>query len=451
MPPAPPPLDPAAQAPEAPPYRWTILAVCPLLVALNSVPWHSFSLFLVALKDEFGWARGEVALGFLIFVLCIGLTGPNAGYLVGRFGATRVMIGGAVLLAIGLAATSRVTVLWQFYLSFGLITAVGSSLAGWVPIVTIIQTWFRRRMGPAIGVVSAGAGVGIMALVPATQIAIQSVGWRSAYLIMAGVTLCCLVPLAFLLRTGPLARLAGVARGGAPPIEDPLVVDRAWVARPWTLRSAVRERRYLFFFAGVFLTTFASQQVLSHQAAYLNDAGYSLLLAATLSGVIGLASVPAKIGWGVLSDRIGREATYSIGGLLITAALVTMWVIPALRLDWLPYLYAVLIGWGYAVNATITPTMAADMFRGAAYGALFGGIQFASSAGSGVGSWLAGFIFDQTGSYYLAFALAIAGVIAGAVCIWLAGPRHVRRVPGRVPSPASQIPGQAPVGAPARA
>ena len=170
-----------------------------------------------------------------------------------------------------------------------------------------------------------------------------------------------------------------------------------------------------------------------HMVAYMRDTVFPALAVASIVRIVGVAGVPAKVTWGVLSDRIGRELTYTIGVSLVVSALIIVWLVPFIQLGWLPYLYAVLIGAGYAVSATMPPTMASDMFRGAAYGAIFGGISMASNVGSGVGSWLAGFIFDQTGSYYLAFAIAITGVLAGAVCIWLAGARHVRRVPGWAP------------------
>ncbi len=78
-------------APEAGAYRWVALAACTLLIGAVSVVWHSFSVFLVALTEAFPWSRAEAALGFSIFVICSGLTGPNAGMLIRRFGAGRVV------------------------------------------------------------------------------------------------------------------------------------------------------------------------------------------------------------------------------------------------------------------------------------------------------------------------------------------------------------------------
>lgn len=426
---------PAKAAPETPTYRWAILVLATLLVGLTAVIWHSFSVFLYTLSQDFGWTRAEVSLAFFIFVVTSGVTGPNAGQLIDRFGAARVVFGGAVILAIGLAMTSRMTELWQFYVGYGLISAIGFSAAGWVPTVTVIQTWFRGRLGTAMGVVSAGAGVGIMVLVPSIQYSINLVGWRNTYLIMAVVSLIFIIPIALFLRTGPFTfgRSSGKAGKAATPAPvDRAVVDSNWVRRTWTLKSALSTRRYWFLFAGVFLTSFASQQVLAHQVAYLRDTGFDAILAASVGGAVGMFSVPAKISWGFLSDRIGREPTYTIGVVLIVFALITLWVVPATGWTWLPYLYAAFIGSGYAVSATLPPVMTSDMFRGAAYGAIFGAVSMASNTGTGVGSWLAGFIFDTTGSYYPAFAIAIVGVLVGGACIWLAGPRKVRLAPGRV-------------------
>ena len=429
----PPPSDITA---EAPPYRWAMLGLCAALIGTVAVVWHSFAVFLVALTADFGWTRAEVSLGFSIFVICSGLTGPNVGLLSARYGARPVVLAGGVFLALGLGALSRMTALWQFYVCFGIVAAVGFSAAGWVPVVTLLQSWFQRRLGAATGLVSAGVGIGIFLLVPALQASISAAGWRTTYLLMAGVAVVAVVPVAFVVRQGPLTGVRPVVRSSAPgaPAVDPLVVDHAWVARPWTLHRALRTGRYWYLLGVFFLASFASQRVLAHQVAYLRGTGFPALAAATIVGVVGIASIPAKITWGIASDRIGRELTYSGGALLVLLAVAALWLVPAVDVDWLPYLYAVLIGGGYAVSATLPPLITADLFHGAAYGAIFGGISLASNLGTGIGTWLAGVIFDQTGSYALAFAIAMAGTAGSAACLWLAAPRTIRRVPGRPPT-----------------
>lgn len=417
-------------AAEAPPYRWVILLACTLLIGIVSVAWHSFSVFLVALTEHFGWSRAQTSLGFSIFVVVTGFSGPASGQLIARFGARPVVAGGGVLLALGLAATSRMTELWQFYLFFGGFTAVGFSAAGWVPTVTLLQSWFQQRLGTATGVASAGVGMGIFVLVPAIQASITSNGWQTTYLVMAGTVLVVVVLVSLVLREGPLARPRRSSAAGDPP-DDPRIVDPAWVRRPWSLGLALHTGRYWYLLAAFGLSSFASQQVLAHHVAYLRAEGFPALAAATIVGVVGIASIPAKIGWGVAADRIGRELTYSFGLALVIMAIITLWLVPVFDWSATPYIYAILIGGGYAVSAVIPPLVTADLYRGAAYSAIFGGIQLASNLGTGTGTWLAGAIFDASGSYRFAFVLAIAGAMVSGICMWLAAPRKVRRITGR--------------------
>ncbi|MER3421120.1 MAG: hypothetical protein C4290_11615, partial [Chloroflexota bacterium] len=283
-------------------------------------------------------------------------------------------------------------------------------------------------LGTATGIASAGVGVGIMTLVPAIQALILAAGWRTAYLTMAIGALVVTLAAALLLREGPLARTP--ATGAAIFEDDPLLIDRDWAAQPWSLHLALRTGRYWLLLIGFFLASFASQQLLAHHVAYLRSAGVAALMAAGIVGVVGIASIPAKITWGFASDRIGRELTYTVGASLVAASVAVLWLVPVLNLAWLPYLYAVLIGAGYASSATLPPIVVADLFRGPAYAAIFGGIALASNSGSGVGAWLAGLIFDHTGSYHLAFLIAVIGVAVSAACVWLAAPRRVRRVTG---------------------
>jgi MFS family permease len=164
-----------------------------------------------------------------------------------------------------------------------------------------------------------------------------------------------------------------------------------------------------FFFGNV-----CSQMLHVHQVAYLVDHGVSAMVAASVVGVVGFASIIAKSGGGWLSDRIERELVY-LGGIVILLASIFV----LLALGQTPtragaYGYAVLLGVGYSVTAAIIPAMVADRFSGAHFGAIVGAGLIGSSAGSAFGPWLAGTLYDATGSYTLAFLLAaLSGVLAG--------------------------------------
>src|SRR5262249_53683695 len=130
-------------------YGWVIVAAVFCILALGYVTWYCFGLFLVALVAEFGWTRAEVGGGFSVFVLMHAVCSPFAGRLVDRFGSRALVHGGALLLGGALWGCSQITALWQYYLCFGVLAAMGLAAMGWVAGVALVSRWFSRRMGLA--------------------------------------------------------------------------------------------------------------------------------------------------------------------------------------------------------------------------------------------------------------------------------------------------------------
>lgn len=425
-----------ASAPAMDRARWVILAACFGIIGFVGPVWYSFQVFFAALTREFGWSRAEGALGFSLFVLVYGLLSPFTGGLLDRFGPRRVVLAGALLLAAGFAASSQLTTLWQFYLFFGVLAAVGFGACGWIAAVTVLQTWFRQRLGTATGVVSAGVGIGIQVLVPLEQRLIEAFGWRATYLMLAVATLLIVVPLALVLRRGPAAELP---LRPAPAAPGSAAAGMGLSETAWTLRRAMRTHRFWLLWLALLLLSGSVQPLLAHQVVYMMDAGIQALAAATVAGLIGLASVPAKIAWGVVADRLGREVAYTLGLAWVGVAIGLLWLISLTGWLWLPYAYALTMGVGYAVTAALPPIVAADLYRGRSYGAIYGSLNVGSQLGTASAVWVAGAIFDVTGSYGAAFVLALLGAAGGGVCIWLVAPRRGSRLPalGQQPSGAS--------------
>jgi len=132
-------------------YRWIILGVTFITLALTTTIIYSFSIFFVALLKEFRWSRSITAGAFSFFFIVYGLIGPFAGSMVDRFGPKRVFVLGSLLWGLGLALCSLIHSWWQFYIFFGVIGAVGAGFTGLVPNVTVIQNWFKEKKGLAMG------------------------------------------------------------------------------------------------------------------------------------------------------------------------------------------------------------------------------------------------------------------------------------------------------------
>jgi len=394
------------------------VAVTFVTLALSYGVWYAYSVFLVALLGEFGWSRSLLAGAFSVFVLVHGLMAPVLGWLADRIGPRRLIVAGGVLLAIGLGLDGVVERPWQLYVAFGVVSAVGVACAGWVPSVVLVQRWFPARVGAALGITSAGVGVGILLVVPATQALIEWVGWRWAFRVLAIAVAAWVIPMTLaLVRDPPTASVP--ARSAVTP-ETPDVA----------LGAALRMAPFWFVCATSFLGSLGTQMLLVHQVAYLVDHGIPALVAASVVSVVGLASIIGKTGGGWLSDTIGRRVTYTVGMICVVTSVGVLGLV-ALAPGPLPaYAYGVLVGVGYAVTAPLLPALISDLFRGRHFGAIFGTSQVANSFGGATGPWVAGRVFDTTGSYQGALLGAVAAAVAATASLWLSNRPSSRRTEG---------------------
>jgi MFS family permease len=194
--------------------------------------------------------------------------------------------------------------------------------------------------------------------------------------------------------------------------------------RYWTVRTVVRTWRFWATGAVFFAASAATQMLLVHQVAYLVDHGVSAMVGATVVGIVGIASIAGKAGWGTLSDRIGREPTYTLAFACVAASVGVLALAGAHPRTLLPYGYAALIGLGYAVTAPLTPAIASDLFGGPRFARIFGMLHFMNSLGGAIGAWIAGFIFDATGSYALALPIAAGMALLAPALLWPVAPRR---------------------------
>jgi Major Facilitator Superfamily len=192
-------------------------------------------------------------------------------------------------------------------------------------------------------------------------------------------------------------------------------VDSAWASTEWTLARALRTSRFWWIVLAYFCALFAWYAIQVHQTKYLIEVGFSPLLAAWALGIVSAIAIPGQIGLGALSDRVGREWVWSIGCLgfaICYGALIALEHVPSVAL--LHFMVASQGFLGYALTSVMGPIVA-EIFEGPHYGHIFGTITVALIGGGAAGPWVAGVIHDATGSYRLAFLLAIACCAVSAV------------------------------------
>jgi len=395
--------------------RYLRLGVVFVTLAISYGVWYAYSVFLVAFLQEFGWSRSVLAGAFSIFTLVNGAWNPVVGWLTDRWGPRRVVTGGGVVLALALVADGQIENAWHLYVLFGIVTAIGVSTAGWTPAVVLVQRHFHARLGLALGIAGSGIGLGIFVIVPFCQVLIDVVGWRWAFRILGIIAAVWIVPAAWLfLRDDQVSPRPSAARPATPA--SPV---RGSAARDLAIGAALLTLPFWLICSAKFLGNIASQALLVHQAAYLVDYGITPMVAASTISVVGMASIVGKTGGGWLSDRVDREIVYVLGMAFVVASVVVLRLVALAPSPWAVYGYAILIGLGYSVTASLIPAILSDRFRGSHFGAIFGIGQVGSAIGSALGAWLAGRLFDLTGSYGIALVVASVTATAAAVLVWI--------------------------------
>jgi MFS family permease len=280
----------------------------------------------------------------------------------------------------------------------------------WVPTGALIARWFPEGRGSAMGVAFSGMGAGVLTLGPLAQWLIAGSGWRAAYLALGLGTLAVLLPLVWLgVHDGPA--VPAPARGGAGR-------TLTWGAE---IGDALRTRAFWALFFAYLCTPLAVFTVVTHQVAFAVDHGFPRLFVASIFGLTGLLSVVGRIGFGIAADRIGRvtSATISYGCTAVgTLCLLGLEVWPHVAAL---YAYAIFFGLGFGARGPIITAMASQLFPGR-FGAIYGFLSVGNGIGGGVAPWFAGFVHDVTGSYRIAFLIAVGFCAVGAVCFWLARP-----------------------------
>jgi MFS family permease len=384
-----------------------VLGVSFLLSVLGRGLAESFTVFLKPIAQSFGWDRAEVVSIYSLTALCGGLAAPLIGRLFDRSGPRAVFSLGLALLGSALEAAAYATKLWQFQLTIGVSLGFGVACIGNVPNSILLGRWFGRRLPTAMAVVYSAAGAGVLLMLPIAQILIDHLDWRGAYQCFGAVVLLLLLPLLLL----PWRRFAS----GSAPLARGEAAAHAVADGGWTLAGALRHHAFWALFATFFFTAIGMYAVAPQVVAYLIDAGFPPLQAATAWGFSGVALLFGMLGVSWLDGIIGRRPSVLFAYALSISGIVMLWL-----LQRYPN-YALLTGFVVCFGSTIGsrgPLLSATamkIFRGERVGTIYGSITFGSGLGSALGSWSGGAIHDWSHGYDLVLAFALVSVVLGMI------------------------------------
>ena len=398
-------------------YGWVIVAVCGVTLLVTFGTRLSFTVFFVALTEEFGWARASTSLIFSISMVVFAVTSIGAGMALDRWGGRVVFAFGAALLSVGLLLSSQVQTLWQLAFTYGVVAGLGITILGLGPQAGLLAAWFRRRLGTAIGLAFAGTGLGTLTLTPLVEVLITQVGWRAAYRVLALLAILLIPLIVIFLRRSPAvmglqpdgdSAATAVSRHRSQPIHN------------WTMREVTHTLSFWLVILAALCAIGPLRMLTVHQLAVVVDAGFNRLFAAAVIGGAGAVTAAAFIIFGILSDRIGRRETYVFGSICLVGAIGVLGSLHnSDQIGWL-LLYGLLLGIGEGSRASLVTAVASDLFPGQALGAINGAVGSAFAAGAAVFPWLAGRIFDTSGAYTSAFLIAGTAVLISTAALWLA-------------------------------
>jgi len=382
-----------------------VLALCFALSVLGRGLSESFTVFLKPISQSFGWDRAEVVSVYSLCALAGGLAAPLIGRLFDLSGPRMVYALGVALLGGAYLFAAFANHLWQFQLSVGLCVGIGIAFIGNVPNSILLGRWFGPKFPTAMAVVYSATGAGVLILLPASQLLIDHFGWRSAYEIFGALALVLLVPLLLL----PWRRFSG----GSPHVVKKAA--ESFEGDGWTLASAMRHHAFWALFGTFFFTAIGMYAIAPQIVAYLVDAGFPPLQAATAWGFSGVVLLFGMLGVSSLDGLIGRRPSVLFSYALSITGILMLWALQWYPNFWLLTGFVICFGSMIGSRGPLLAATAMKLFRGNRIGTIYGSISIGSGLGSAVGSWCGGLIHDLTHSYNPLIVFALIAVVLGMI------------------------------------
>jgi MFS family permease len=408
-------------------FGWWVALAFAVMAFLSTGIRFAVGPFLKPMVADLGLDRASFSLVVAVGLLLYGALQPFVGAAVDRVGARRLVIAGALLLGGSLVLTGLATRLWHLYLVYAVAASVGLAATGQVVGTTVVSRWFARRRGTALSLLGSASMAGITLLVPVSMWCVLTIGWRATYVAFGLGVIALVVPLAAaFVRDSPEA--VGLAPDGARSAGS-----AATTAERTGVGVAVQTLPFWLIAGGLFTCGFSMSLLSAHGVPMLTDHGYDPMVASWALGLLGGSSMAFAVVLGWLSDRLGRRPVlawlYGTRALIFLALLVVR--------DRPTVLLVIAVAGGVSLAGTIAASsaLAAEIFGRLSVGSIFGTMFLVHQAGSALGSWLGGALFEATGGYVAAFGLGSAFLVVAALLSVAIDERP--RVPVRLPAVAA--------------
>lgn len=379
---------------------WLVIVGCITHAVNTGLSYFGMSAYFPSFEREFGWSRTAISGAFSLARIESGLLGPMEGYVTDRVGPQRMIFIGLFLCVGGFLALSLVDSLPMLYAVIVLGIVLGSSLGYNMPISVLIAKVFRERRSLAFGIFRMGPGIS-GPMVPLVGWMIGLWGWRSAAVISGCVLLAIGFPLACVIRkiyTQEEAGIVSLESSEANSKDSP----HSSIDPQFTLKQALRHRSFWLLSVAMGMRHLVTEGVSVHFVILLVDRGWSTEAASTLLGISALIGAPARIGMGWLGDLLDKRRL--VMGLLLAlsvSVLLMGYTAQAFVFTTCMIIYSL----AYGGLAALQEPIRADYFGTRAFATIQGMSRSVVTAGTFLGPIIAGFFYDVTKSYTIAFGV----------------------------------------------
>jgi MFS family permease len=384
-------------------YGYIIVLIVSIVMALYSGSFSTFGIFLKPMLTDLDLTRGLTSGAFSLSWLITGSLSILSGKLLDKFGPRIITICG-LFMGIGYLLMALVTTIWQLYLFYGVIIGIGGTV--YVPAMSMVVRWFKTRRNMMTGIVGASGAIGSLIAPLLANWLILTYDWHLSFAVFGIIILIVVVVSAQFLKSNP-----NRSRQMTPVENTSNELNHQLKGKDISLKKAILTRQFWLCAMFFFVLGFCVFAILVHIAPYTTDQGISTTNAASIVSIIGGIGIVGRLMMGSIGDRFGENRTILIGFTTMSAAMI--WLMFAKEL-WMLYPFAIVFGFSWSAGTVGSPLIA-EIFGLRSHGTILGACNFGYSIGATIGPFMAGYIFDLTNSYEIAFVIITIIAVLGIV------------------------------------
>jgi MFS family permease len=377
---------------------------------------YSFGVFFKSIESEFALTRGATSGVFSIYMLLCCVFAVLGGWALDRYGPKVVVFLMGSFTGLSLLLTSQANSVWQLLISYGLLLSLGTG-AIYAVVNSTASRWFDKKRGFVLGITTSGGGFGAIVMAPFATYLISNFGWRTAFIVMGLIAWLVISSMCLILKKEP-GDMGLLPDGVKSEAAQPGPQKKESKAQLTGLSVLQASRTSNFWFLGLIwlLLSLDVHLVFVHVVSYAVDMGNSLMDAAIILALIGGTTIPGRLLVGRVSDTIGRKAPAIACAVLQVGAL--LWLMWAQEL-WKLYVFAIAFGFLWGGLGVLTTALIGDVFGMRSIGAIMGMMSAGWALGAASGPAIGGYIFDVSGTYFMAFAAGAVAILIAALLVAL--------------------------------